>query len=195
MKLQPELTPGETIHWAGMPNPSVIFHIEDWAMIPFSLLWGGFTIFWEAEAAGSWSNKPAASHPWEFGMLWGAAFVLIGQYLIWGRFVVDAWLKRHTYYAVTNRRILFLQDGFKRKSRAVYLDALSEIQQEGSATGRIWLGPKGSMFGGRNQPRQSLSAVNINAAVPVLADIDDVDSVYHLIRDLREKRLVTKAAP
>jgi hypothetical protein len=194
MKFQSELTPSESIFWAGMPNPSVIFHSQDWALVPFSLLWGGFAIFWEAGVAGLWGNKPGVNGPWTFGMLWGIPFVLIGQYLIWGRFIVDAWLKRRTYYAITNRRVLFLQEGPKRKSRVVYLDSISEIQRDGSPTGRIWLGPKVAPFAGRNQPRQGWTATSIDGAVPVLADIDDVDSVYRLILDLREKRRETLPA-
>jgi hypothetical protein len=100
---------------------------------------------------------------------------------------MDAWLKRRTYYAVTERRILFLQESFKRRTRAVYLDSVTDIQREGSATGSLWLGPKTSMFTSRNQSRQSWSFLNIDAAVPVLADIDDVESVYRLILDLRQK--------
>jgi hypothetical protein len=49
-KLQPELLSGESIYWAAMPNPQVIFHSDDWATIPFSLMWGGFFIFWEGRA-------------------------------------------------------------------------------------------------------------------------------------------------
>ena len=41
-KLQRELLTGETIYWAGMPNPNVIFHSHDWIVIPFSVLWGRF---------------------------------------------------------------------------------------------------------------------------------------------------------
>ena len=41
-EIQSELLSGESIYWAGMPNPHIIFHSEDWQMIPFSLLWGGF---------------------------------------------------------------------------------------------------------------------------------------------------------
>jgi hypothetical protein len=48
----PELLPGETVQWTGRPNAAVIFHKEDWAMIPFSLLWGGFAIFWLLGASG-----------------------------------------------------------------------------------------------------------------------------------------------
>src|SRR5271154_2605430 len=90
MKLQPELMSGESIFWAGMPNPSVIFHSTDWGLIPFSLVWGGFALFWEAGAVGLWGNKQGSAHSWEVGTIFGAAFVVTGQYLIWGRFVVDA---------------------------------------------------------------------------------------------------------
>ena len=58
MKLQPYLSTGESIHWAAMPNPRVIFHSDDWYLIPFSLLWGGFAIFWEAGALGIWDSTP-----------------------------------------------------------------------------------------------------------------------------------------
>jgi hypothetical protein len=194
MKLQPELMSGESILWSGMPNPSVIFHTGDWAMVPFSLLWGGSVLFWGAESFGRWRDKPGAGQPLDFGTIVLAAFIVIGQYLIWGRFVMDAWLKRRTYYAVTDRRILLLQNGFKRKTRVVYLDALAEIQRDGSSTGSIWLGPKNTMFGGRYQQNRSLSFFNIDVGGPALGDIDDVESVYRLILDLREKRRETKAA-
>jgi hypothetical protein len=41
-------------------------------------------------------------------VLWGVPFVVIGQYMIWGRFLYDAWLKPRTYYGITNRRVLIL---------------------------------------------------------------------------------------
>jgi hypothetical protein len=187
MKLQSEMMPGEHMLWAGMPNPSVIFHTQDWVMVPFSLLWGGGVLFMGAESFGWWRGKPATARTWDFGMVVVAAFIAIGQYFIWGRFVTDAWLKRRTYYAITDRRILLLQEGFKRKIRAVYLDSVTEIQREGSSAGSLWLGPKTSMFSGRSRSSQSWSFLNIDAAVPLLADIDDVESVYRLILDLRQK--------
>jgi hypothetical protein len=196
MKLEPEMMPGERMFWAGMPNPSIIFHSTDWALIPFSLLWGGggLAIFWDSISAGRW-GKPGPAHSWDFVTIFGAAFVVMGQYFIWGRFVMDAWLKRRTYYAVTDRRVLLLQEGFKRKNRAVYLDSITEIQREGSSTGSLWLGPKTSLVGGRTQSNRRLTFVNIDAAVPVLIDLDDVDSVYRLILDLRQKRADAKSLP
>jgi hypothetical protein len=102
--IQPELTSGESVVWVGQPSGAVFFHKENGVLIPFSLLWGGFAIFWEFGAAGFWGSNSHPGTPWLFGMLWGIPFVLIGQYLIWGRFFSVAWKKRH--YAVTNRRVI-----------------------------------------------------------------------------------------
>jgi hypothetical protein len=169
MKLQSELMPGERIFWAGMPNPSVIFHTQDWIMVPFSLLWGGFTLFMGADSFGWWHGKPGTTRTWDFGAIIVAAFIVIGQHFIWGRFVMDAWLKRHTYYAVTDRRILLLQEGFKRKTRAVFLDAVGEIQRDGSSTGSIWLGSTIAIFGGRYRQNRGMSFVNIYGEGPSLS--------------------------
>jgi hypothetical protein len=91
LAIQPELTSGESLLWAGQPNSGVIFHKEDLFLIPFSLLWGGFAIFWEGAVAGYWGSSGTRSgHAWVFGMIWGIPFVLIGQYMIWGRFLYSA---------------------------------------------------------------------------------------------------------
>jgi len=97
IRIQSELVSGESLLWSGRPNPGVIFHSDDWYMIPFSLLWGGFAIFWESMALGFWGHNAKGTPP-VFMALWGVPFVVIGQYLIWGRFVYDGWLKRRTYY-------------------------------------------------------------------------------------------------
>jgi hypothetical protein len=39
-KVQMELMSGENLYWAGMPNRDVVFHSDDWTLVPFSLLWG-----------------------------------------------------------------------------------------------------------------------------------------------------------
>lgn len=49
-ELSSELLPGEKIEWTGRPNFSVIFHREDWELVPFSLVWGGFAVFWSLAA-------------------------------------------------------------------------------------------------------------------------------------------------
>ena len=186
-KIQPELMSGETLQWAAMPNPGVVFHSDDWSVVPFSILWGGFAIFWESGVLGYWGNGTKNhSAPWFFE-LWGIPFVIAGQYFIWGRFLTDAWLKRRTYYAATDRRVLILQEGWKRKTRSCYLESIPEIAREGQNRGTLWLGQKLPIWGRRREAKQSMSRFDVDSSVPVLADIDDLDVVYRMIMDLREQ--------
>src|ERR1700678_1463345 len=139
-KLQTELLAGESILWAGRPNSNVVFHSDDWYLVPFSLFWVAFTTFWEWGVSGHFGNN--TNGPSLFMILWGIPFIDIGQYMLWGRFFYDGWLKRRTYYGVTSRRILIVQDGWNRKTSFNYIDVLPTIQKEGSDTGTLWFGPK-----------------------------------------------------
>ena len=192
-KVQTELMSGETLLWAGKPNPSVVFHSDDLYLIPFSLLWGGFAIFWELGVLGYWGNGPRGGTPPTFMALFGIPFVVIGQYFIWGRFLYDAWLKRRTYYAITNRRVLIVQEGWSRKTNWLYISAIPTVDREGATTGTLWFGPKYSMFGRRGQRSLIMSRFSVGGT-PVFADIDDLDSVYRTVLDLREKADETAAA-
>jgi hypothetical protein len=192
-KLQPELLSGESIHWAGMPNPTIVFHSDDWYSIPFSLLWGGFAIFWEAGVSGYGQFASKSNQPSLFMILWGIPFVVAGQYMIWGRFIVDAWLKRRTYYAVSNRRVLILQEGWKRKRNFIFLESIADISQEGDGAGTIWLGPKYPVIAGRGRPSRSFSRFSVGEGVPILADVDDVQLVYRLILELRPQNALTES--
>jgi hypothetical protein len=195
MTIQLQLVSGESIVWMSKPNPSVVFHKQDLFLIPFSFLWGGFAIFWEGSVAGFW-NHGSRSGAWIFGMIWGIPFVLIGQYLIWGRFIYDLWLKGRTYYAVTNRRVIVLQKGWSQKIVAAYLDSLPALTKEGSGSGpgTLSFAPDTSFFSGfaggtSSSRRNNWGAWNSMSigGTPIFRDIDNLDYVYHLLSDLREK--------
>jgi hypothetical protein len=91
-----ELRPGERLLWVGQSDPGRLFGARDAFLVPFSLLWGGFAIFWEVGVL-------TTGAPWFFA-LFGSVFVLIGLYLIVGRFFVKRHRKRTEVYAVTDRR-------------------------------------------------------------------------------------------
>ncbi|HKS80581.1 MAG TPA: hypothetical protein VJR23_03675 [Candidatus Acidoferrales bacterium] len=179
-----ELSPRETVQWAGRPNAAVIFHKEDWGLIPFSLLWGGFAIFWLLSASGIWdfgTNRPDKAFEW-FGVVWGTPFVLVGQYLIWGRFVYNRWKKQRTYYALTERRALIIVNGIKgRTASSAYFENTATIDKwvRLDGIGSISFGGpfSGEWRWGRNNPPRP----------PTFDDIDNVDSVYQLAARLREQ--------
>jgi len=186
IKVQPEMWSGESVYWAGVPNPKVIFHSDDWAAIPFTLLWTGFFVFWEGNALGFWGRASRAGGADLFMSLWGIPFLIIGNYMVWGRFLLDGWLKRRTYYAVTNRRVLTLQEGWKRRTNWMYLEAIPAIEREGAVTGTLWFGKKYPVVAGRHQKTRSMSRFEMSD-IPVFADINDVDGVQRLVQELREK--------
>ncbi|HMA72694.1 MAG TPA: PH domain-containing protein [Xanthobacteraceae bacterium] len=101
---------------------------RDWVAIPFSLVWCGFAIFWEANALAT--NGPI------FMKLWGVPFVLIGLYVLVGRFLLDARIRRDVYYAVTDKRVLILRSGLFSKFSALSLDQLPDATLSESAGGR-----------------------------------------------------------
>jgi len=184
-KLQPEMLSGESLLWAGRPNPNIIFSSGDWYLIPFSILWSGFSVFWEAGVLGYWGNN-AQNGPSLFMALWGIPFIIVGQYFLWGRFVYDGWLKRRSYYGVTSKRILTVQEGWNRKATFNYIDVLPTIDKEGSEIGTVWFGPRLPVLTGRNQSTRSMSRFSLGGT-PAFMDIDNVAEVAGLVVELREQ--------
>jgi hypothetical protein len=189
--LQPEMTSGETLLWTGQPLQSVVFHATDWAAIPFSLMWGGFAIFWEWGVTGHFGNAPAAHHAPDFFMLWGIPFVLIGQYMIWGRFLWTAWKKGRTHYGVTNKRVLVLYVGSSRKVTDAYLQSLDSVTltTRSNGIGSIEFAPDPRMESawGWNNRRRNSTPMGIDLSRLAFFDIDGVREVYQLIQSQRER--------
>ena len=126
-------------------------------MIPFSLMWGGFAFFWEYKAVSS--GGPL------FFKLWGVPFVLIGLYMIGGRFFDEAMLRSRTYYGLTNERVIIISGVFSRTVKSLRVQTLTGISltEEASGTGTITFGPNMSHAGrgsgaGRN-PAPSFESI------------------------------------
>src|SRR5262245_5035410 len=119
--LSAELTRGERLLWGGMPRQGLRLRASDWYMVPFSLMWGGFALFWEYMALTNPRSGPT------FFALWGIPFVLIGLYMMVGRFFVDSYQRTKTYYGVTDRRVLILSGLINRRITSVALQNLGDV--------------------------------------------------------------------
>lgn len=140
-RLQQHLSPGEELLWAGVPRQGLVLKPSDAVAIPFSLLWGGFAIFWEVAV---WLDGAAGLFK-----LWGMPLVLIGLYLMAGRFFYDAWARRHIVYAVTSQRILILRgdksyllgvESWVERLDLVTLPKMT-LHEKGDGSGTIVFGP------------------------------------------------------
>ena len=139
--LSQNLEQGERLLWSGKPLDGVRLRSQDLFLIPFSLMWGGFAIFWEYTAV----TNPAkgSESTGVFFALWGIPFVCIGLYFIFGRFFADAYNRSRTFYGVTNERIIILSGIFSRQVKSLQLRTLSDISlNQGSGDlGTITFGP------------------------------------------------------
>ena len=144
--IRQQLSPNESTLWWGRPRQGLVFRGSDTFLIPFSLLWCGFAIFWESLVLSS----PTAS---AFFILWGLPFVAIGIYMVVGRFFVEARQRSNTFYAVTPERVLIVSGLFSRKVKSLNLKTITDISlsQGRNNEGSIMFGPQISfapMFGG-----------------------------------------------
>jgi hypothetical protein len=96
-------------------------------MIPFSMMWGGFAFFWEWLAVTS-------NAPWFF-LVFGVPFVLMGIYIIAGRFVIDLKQRAGTIYGVTNERIVIVSGLVSKTVKSLPLKGLSDLSMAESANG------------------------------------------------------------
>jgi hypothetical protein len=118
-----ELQFGERVLWSGRPDSRSWFVSSDLYLVPFSLLWGAFAIFWEASAV--------TSHGGLFFDVWGVPFVAIGLYMIAGRFIVRRRLMRRTAYAITEQRAIAIRPTWRggRETTSVWFASSPPISQ------------------------------------------------------------------
>jgi hypothetical protein len=176
--LQPELMAGESLLWSGRPRQGIAFYRSDLFLIPFSILWTGFAVFWIYGATAS--GAPASF--WSFGLI----FVAVGLYFVFGRFLTDALDRGRTYYGVTSDRIIIVNGFFGRRVKSLNLRTLTDVTFT-SATGG-----KGIIsFGAMNSPFSAFGGASwpgMGRYQPPSFILDaDIQQVYAIIRDAQKR--------
>ena len=176
--IRAQLSAGERLLWSGRPRRGLVLKPSDAYLIPFSLLWGGFAIFWESAVI-------VGGAPFFF-MLWGVPFVLVGLYMIAGRFFVDARQRAKTFYGVTSERVIIVSGLLSTKIKSLNLKTLTELSldERTDGSGTITFGPptlasrwtRGAGWPMTNQTVQ-----------PAFEMIPEAKKVYEIIRNAQRQ--------
>lgn len=172
------LKDNEVVLWQAQPNLHKNLTKSDIFLIPFSIFWFGFCILWTILA---FSSFPVFA-------LFGIPFLLIGVYLTFGRFYFKKYNKKHTYYALTNKRLLIIHKIRGERIFESTFNTLNGINYDADkhGCGTIHFGEN------RNYPFNNISTnngmdfFNKNLYNYAFYDIDDAKNVYQLISDLVE---------
>lgn len=178
-----ELMDGERILWNGKPEWTGYFSAEDVFLIPFSIVWGGFALFWESMVIKTGAPIVMA--------VFGIPFVLIGLYLMIGRFFYKKYKNGKTYYALTNKRALLVNEVGGRTVQSILLKELPGISklygQQGTGMGTIIFTnipaglPPAVM-------RAAASGMSSKGQIAGFISIKDVDSVYQMLMKAKEEQ-------
>ena len=114
--VQREIRRGERVVWSGQPIQGVRLQANDWFLTPFTLMWALLPAVAATDLIrkGGLVNLLIASF---------CALLVIG--VVFARFFVDAWLRAHHHYVVTDQRVLSIADHRRIRVESVLLCRLA----------------------------------------------------------------------
>jgi len=182
---------GERLLWSGQPKQGLLLQANDIFMIPFSLMWGGFAIFWEASVLGltgfAQQKHPVGSAGGAplFMALWGIPFVVIGLYMIFGRFFFDAASRNKTWYGIPDRRLIILKSFFTRNVSSYDYATLTNLNlvERGDRSGDVLFGTPSPMAGFTNSSWPG----SRRYAVPGFYLLPDARNIFNQIREAQQR--------
>lgn len=173
-ELSQYLDDNETLLWTGQPKKGIVFRTTDLFLIPFSIIWCGFAIFWVI----------IASKTSGLFALFGIPFVIIGLILVFGRFIIDSKQRENTYYGLTKHRIIIKSGIFSKSVKSLNIRTLSDIEynEKNDGSGTIVIGPKNPMMMTGNG-MNFLPGMKANSQLDL---IQNVRKVYNQILEIQK---------
>ncbi len=175
-----DLLPGERILWEGRPVRHRLLRSSDALLVPFSILWCGFAVFWEVSVL---ATTAADDSPPIFFALLGIPFVLIGLYLVVGRFVVRAIASRRTKYVITDRRVLVIGGLSGARTMSTNLSSLPPpiVAERPDRSGSLAFGAFPGVFDVFSRSNGFRAWASEPTVTPVLWHIPEVRHVRDLV--------------
>jgi len=180
-----DLAPGERIIWQGQPTQGFRLAPQDAFAVPFAAFWL-FMVSMMLLLAFTGEMKEV--DPLAYVIM--PVFLIIGLYMLFGRFVVDRAARRRIHYYLTTERAVIEGGMFRPSRRSVSLAAAPEIRFRGRRSGRgtVQFG-SANMFG--MMPPSWPGASQF--LPPAFDDIEDAERIYNLAlttqRSLQRKNI------
>lgn len=145
-KVNAELRPGESIVWAGQPNPNRKMR-AGFLLWLFFIPWTLFSLLWTV-GVGGLSLLSGSAGIDNFLALFGLPFVLIG----FGGLLSPVWMRMdavRTVYVITNQRVFTISGVLGTKYRSYYPDQMQFVERQENSDG------SGNLIFSRNTYRDS----------------------------------------
>ncbi len=178
--MEGELLNDEQIIWSGQPRLT-LFASADVLLVPLSLWWTSFAF----SVFGVVVLATLRGHPEALvAAIIAGPLAAIGVYFVVGRFFFRRWVKRRTFYALTNKRVLVLTRAIGEHLDSAPISRVSEVAKSGSgAAGTLWFG-KTSWW--ERAAGSTLMDFPSGGGPLAFFDIDAADLVYTLVNERRD---------
>jgi hypothetical protein len=180
-ELRPELAKDERLLWTGRPRTGLLFQPYDAVLIPFSLFWCGMiTVIFYSSMANSRNGAP---------LIFISPFLLVGLYLLFGRFYVDSQRRKNTVYGITENRIIIRSGIWSRAVKSFNIKVLPNLtlREKRDGTGTIYIGTPNSLYMMSSNMAATWPGV---PRIPSLESVPEVRKIYQLILQLQQKQTV-----
>lgn len=181
--IQKELGSEEKLIWSGRPKQGVVVQGLDYISIAIGVLFLAIAISVMATLCSSLFERPEVSVFPAIAAL--TCFMLLTAFFLFWRFHSDKIYRSHSYYGVTNKRVIIVS---KRFSKTVYSLSLSEL--ENVATIKEYSDKSGSItFASREKIRSAhftpmpiiFFFIAGGDGIPRFKHIENVRKVFELI--------------